>query len=97
MDSSNLDELGTCLIETKCAQSSVDHCVYRKDGGEKKVFILIWVDDVILAASDIEIMNGTKMMLQERCEMKDLGILSYFLSIKFEQGDGFLKMSQKRY
>ena len=29
--------------------------------------------------------------------MKDLGKLSYFLGIELEQGDGFIKMSQKRY
>ena len=29
--------------------------------------------------------------------MKDLGILSYFLGIHFEQGNGFVKMNQKGY
>ena len=29
--------------------------------------------------------------------MKDLGGLSYFLGIDFEQGDGFVKMKQRRY
>ena len=29
--------------------------------------------------------------------MKDLGRLSYFLGIHFEQGDGFVKMNQKGY
>jgi len=85
------------LIKNNFTQSSVDHCVYRKEVGEKKVFVLIWVDDIILAANDNEIMNETKMMLQERFKMKDLGKLSYFLGIEFEQGDGFVKMSQKRY
>ena len=89
--------LHKCLIENNFTQSSVDHCVYRKEVGEKKVFVLIWVDDIILAASDNELMNETKMMLQERFKMKDLGKLSYFLGIEFEQGDGFVKMSQKRY
>jgi len=89
--------LHKCLIENSFTQSSVDHCVYRKDVGEKKVVISIWIDGIILAANDNEIMNETKMMLQERFKMKDLGKLSYFLGIEFEQGDGFVKMSQKRY
>ena len=77
--------LHKCLIENNFAQSSVDHCAYRKEVGEKKVFILIWVDNIIPAASGIEIMNETKMILQERFKMKDLGKLSYFLGIDFEQ------------
>jgi len=89
--------LHKCLIENSFTQRSVDHCVYRKDVGEKKVVISIWIDGIILAASDNEVMNETKMMLQERFRMKDQGKLSYFLSIEFEQRDGFVKLFQKRY
>eukprot|EP00794_Sanderia_malayensis_P001728 gene1728-1926_t len=89
--------LHKCLIENNFAQSSVDHCIYRKEVGEKKVFILIKVDNLIIAASDNETMNETKMMLQERFKMKDLGKLSYFLGIEFEQGDDFVEMTEKRY
>ena len=35
-------------------------------------------------------MPETKKMLHERFGMKDLGRLSYFLGIEFEQGDGFV-------
>ena len=34
-------------------------------------------------------------MLQERFRMKDLGRLSHFSGIDFEQGDGFVKMNQR--
>ena len=81
--------LHKCLIENNLVQSSVDHCVYRKEADEEKVFILIWVDDIIIAASDNDIMNETKVMFQERFKMKDLGKLSYFLGIEFEQGNNF--------
>ena len=61
------------------------------------VVILVWVDDIIIAASDMVLMSEAKQMLQERFRMKDLGRLSYFLGIDFEQGDGFVKMNQRRY
>lgn len=89
--------LHNCLLENNFIQSSVDHCVYMKEVGSKMVFMLIWVDDVIIAASESEIMIETKQMLQERFRLKDQGKLSYFLSIEFEQGDGFVKMPQKKY
>ena len=34
------------------------------------------------------LMSETKGVLKERFHMKDLGRLSYFLGIHFEQGDG---------
>ena len=40
-------------------------------------------------------MSEAKGMLEERFHMKDLGRLSYFLGIHFEQADGFVKMNQK--
>ena len=43
------------------------------------------------------IMSEAKEMLKERFHMKDLGRLSYFLGIHFEQGDRFVKMNQNGY
>lgn len=36
-------------------------------------------------------------MLTERLQMKDLGKLKHFLGIDFDQTEGKVKMSQKRY
>ena len=45
----------------------------------------------------MNILNETKRMMHERFKMKDLGKLSYFLGIEFEQGDGYVKMNQRKY
>ena len=45
------------------------------------VVILVWVDDIIIAASDMALMSETKQMLQERFRMKNLGRLYFFLGI----------------
>ena len=36
-------------------------------------------------------------MLEEKFKMKDLGKLKHFLGTDFAQGDGEIKMNQKRY
>lgn len=59
--------------------------------------LLVWVDDFIIAASNEGVLNNVKMMLTERFKMKDLGKLRHFLGIDFNQTDGQVKMSQKRY
>ena len=59
--------------------------------------IFIWVDDLIIAASDALLMCDTKSMLKETFKMKDLGKLSHFLGIDFAQRNNFVKMNQKRY
>ena len=71
--------------------------MYTKLNGSGFVAMLVWVDDIIIAASNILLIPEAKGMLKERFHMKDLGRLSYFLGIHFEQGDGFVKMNQKGY
>lgn len=71
--------------------------VYTSETQEGKVILLIWVDDLIIAASNEGVQNNVKRMLSERFKMKDLGRLNHFLGINFSQTKGQVKMSQKRY
>ena len=85
------------LIENNFVQSGVDHCLYIKDVDSGLVVVLVWVDDLIIAASNDTLMQVTKMMLKDKFHMKDMGRLSYFLGIHFNQNDGYVKMNQKMY
>ena len=85
------------LLENSFVQSPVDNCVYTKHVKSGFVPMLVWVDDIIIAASNMLLMSKAKGMLKERFHMKDLGRLSYFLGLHFEQGDGFVKMNQTGY
>jgi len=89
--------LHSYLLENNFVQSSVDHCVYTKQVENEMIMILVWVDDMIIAASNESLMCDVKQMLKVKFNMKDLGKLSYFLGIDFEQGDGIVKMNQRRY
>jgi len=68
-----------------------------RDFGNRLVVILMWVDDVIVGASDNALLTTAKQMLKDKFNTKDLGKLSYFLGINFECGNGFIKMNQKQY
>lgn len=49
------------------------------------------------AASNHSVLNTVKAMFTERFQIKDLGKLKHFLGIDFDQTEGKVKMSQKRY
>ncbi len=55
----------------------------------------MWVDDLIIAASDGNALKVVEM-LTARFRMKDLGKLRHFLGNDLEQSDGCVKMSQKK-
>lgn len=61
------------------------------------MIIVIWVDDLVIAASDDNVMMNAKDMLTAKFKMKDLGKLNHFLNIDFQQSDHCVKMSQERY
>lgn len=59
--------------------------------------MIVWVDDIILAASHGQILKSVKEMLGAKFKIKDLGKLRHFLGIDFAQTKGEVKMNQKRY
>ena len=70
------------LLDNKFVQTPVDNCMYSKQFESKMLVILVWVDDIIIAASGMVLISEAKQMLQKRLRMKDLGRLSYFLGIE---------------
>ncbi|KAJ8381057.1 hypothetical protein SKAU_G00018350 [Synaphobranchus kaupii] len=89
--------LHDCLIENQFTQNPADHCVYAKETESGKVIMIIWVDDLIIAASNETVLKDVKEMLSAKFKMKDLGRLNRFLGIDFMQSDGCVKMSQEKF
>lgn len=66
--------LHMCLTDNNFMQNPVDHCVYTKESQQAgKVIIVIWVDELIIAASNTQSLEQVKGMLSTRFRMKDLG------------------------
>lgn len=61
------------------------------------MILIVWVDDLIIAANTEEIVKSVKTMLTERFKMKDLGKLNKFLGIDFKQSEGQVTMTQEMY
>lgn len=61
------------------------------------MIIVIWVDDLLIAANDDNVSRNVKEMLTAKFQIKYLGKLKSFLCIDFQQTDHGVKMSQERY
>lgn len=85
------------LTNMHFVQNQTDHCVYTRENDSEKVFIVIWVDDVIIAASNENVLMDVKKTLASKFKMKDLGRLRHCLGIDFNQTDHCVKMSQSKY
>ena len=60
---------------------------------------MLYVDDILLASSDINLLLETKKFLSCKFHMKDLGEASYVLGIEIhrDRSNGILGLSQKIY
>ena len=62
-----------------------DNCVYAKFKNEKYIFIILYVDDILLASSDVNLLLETKKFLSSNFDMKDLGEASFVLGIEIHR------------
>jgi len=80
-------------------QNVEDNCVYAKFKNGKYIFLILYVDDILLASSDVGLLQETKKFLSSKFDMKDLGEASYVLGIEIhrDRTKGVLGLSQKAY
>jgi hypothetical protein len=66
-------------------ENEEDNCIYAKFKNGKFVLLILYVDDILLASSDIDLLLETKKFLSSRFDMKDLGEASFVLGIEIHQ------------
>lgn len=74
-----------------------DRCMYVRRQGNSVSYLLVYVDDIIVAAESQALVNSIKSKLMAEFKTRDLGDLKYFLGIKISRSEGKLYMSQTNY
>jgi hypothetical protein len=62
-----------------------DNCVYTKFKNGKFIFLIQYVDDILLASGDVNLLLETKKFLSSNFDMKDLGETSFILGIEIHR------------
>ncbi|KAK4836188.1 hypothetical protein QYF36_019680 [Acer negundo] len=57
-------------------------CVYKRIKGDKLVFLILYVDDILLIENDVGVLTSAKEWLAKQFDMKDLGEASFILGIQ---------------
>jgi hypothetical protein len=77
-------------------KSEADENLYQIVVEGKLLIIVLYVDDLILTG-DEELIHSCKEDFAKEFEMKDLGLLHYFLGLEIWKRDGELFVSQGKY
>jgi hypothetical protein len=62
-------------------ENEEDNCIYAKFRSGKFVFLILYVDDILLASSDVSLLLETKRFLSSNFDIKDLDEASFVLGI----------------
>ena len=74
------------MLESSFHRSIKDACVYFKRlGNDCWVYLLLYVDDMLIASKDQNEINKLKMLLKSEFEMKNLGKESKILGLEIER------------
>jgi hypothetical protein len=71
------------VIKTYGFEQNVDKpCVYKHIIDKKVVFLVLYVDDILLIGNDVGVLSDVKGWLASQFQMKDFGEASYVLGIQ---------------
>ena len=74
-------------------------CIYKWANGPVVVFLVLYVDDILLIGNDVPALQGIKIWLSSQFSMKDLGEASYILGMRIyrDRSKKLLGLSQSTY
>lgn len=85
------------LLTLGFVEAKSDTSLFILRSGTDTVYLLLYIDDIVLTASSTELLHGTITALQSEFSMKDLGDLHYLLGVRVSRQPSGLLLSQRQY
>jgi hypothetical protein len=78
--------------------NEANKCVYYQCGGGEGVILCLYIDDILILGTSLDVIKKTKDFLSNNFEMKDLGEADVILNIKLlREGNGGITLVQSHY
>jgi hypothetical protein len=91
------DKFDQVILSDGFSSVSVDKCVYTKTSDNEYVIISLYVDDLLIFGSSMNIVHSTKHFLASKFDMKDMGEASVILGIKIVRSNNGIMLTQEHY
>jgi len=66
-------------------ENNMDRCIYHKVNKSKIIFLVLYVDDILLATNDFRMLHEVKQFLSKNFDMKDMGETTYVIDIEIHR------------
>nr|CAD41546.2 OSJNBb0091E11.16 [Oryza sativa Japonica Group] len=92
------EKFDTTLTSAGFVVNEADKCLYYHYGGGEGVILYLYVDDILIFGTSLNVIEEVKDFLSKSFEMKDLGVADVILNIKLLRGDeGGITLVQSYY
>jgi hypothetical protein len=86
------------LLSIDFVVNEADKCVYYRFGEGDGVILCLYVDDILIFGTNLNVIKEVKQFLSQNFEMKDLGEANVILNIKLViESDGGVTLLQSHY
>lgn len=92
------EKIHSSLIELGFRRGQADPCLYTKQVGEKFIFILLYVDDMLVSCEDSSLAEEVINQISKTFKITNLGKISSYLGVQVEKDQqGVYHINQKNY
>jgi hypothetical protein len=88
------EKFNVTLISADFSVNEADRCVYYRHGGGQKVILCLYVNDILIFGTSLDVINEVKIFLCQCFDMKDMGDADVILNIKLINGDNDITLTQ---
>jgi hypothetical protein len=82
----------TYMLGLGFTSSKDDHCVYFKLIGDHLIYLVLYVDDMLLIGNNKEIIHDVKTYFSSKFDMKDLGVSNFILGMEIKRDRKNMKL-----
>ena len=75
-------KLSSTIINHDFVQSKSDYSMFTRIQRGSIIILLVYVDDILIASNDVDVVNVFKQFLDNKFKLKDLGTFKYFLGLE---------------
>ena len=91
------EKFDNTLLSNGYQINECDKCVYVKQYKNAFVIICLYVDDMLIMGTNMDVINQTKKMLHSSFEMKDMGEADVILGIRIQKNSNGYILTQSHY
>ncbi|CAM8947932.1 unnamed protein product [Rhodiola kirilowii] len=89
--------LSDALLQFGFVPSLHDSSLFTLKRGEDFLILLVYVDDILLTGTSLQLINSVKSFIHSRFRIKDLGNLKFFLGLEITRSASGIFLHQRKY